>query len=285
MGVYFGIAIIIGIVYRIVSPETAKDAAENGVPPNLLILFSVVVPLASLLSLLIGLKVLVPNGYRQVGLNGPPSPWAALGALGILVAALPLIQLASAVTQIIYERLGWPLDTHELLKSMGHVDSLGEKIMAVVAAVVIAPLNEEILFRGHIQTGIRRLLLPRPGVLLAEAVAVAVDPSLMPPPLPSEDVTLEYASPPMPVAAPVIDPVPPPPASRTLLASTIAIVVTSAIFALIHPSWSRAPIFVLSLFLGVAYERRGNLWTSIFIHALFNATMITLYLSTQQPGP
>jgi membrane protease YdiL (CAAX protease family) len=169
-------------------------------------------------------------------------------------------------------------DAHELLKSMGEVGGGWQRALAIFAAVVLAPLNEEIMFRGHIQSTIRRVLMPRPGVLLAEAIAVAVDPSLMPPPLPMD---YESANPPM--AAPV-EHVPPPAGPRTFLASAGAILITSTVFAAIHPMWSWPPIFVLSLFLGIAYERKGNLWTSIFVHALFNGAMITAYLSLQHPG-
>ncbi|MEM1012585.1 MAG: CPBP family intramembrane glutamic endopeptidase [Planctomycetota bacterium] len=51
----------------------------------------------------------------------------------------------------------------------------------------------------------------------------------------------------------------------------IGIVVTSLLFAVIHPPFSWPAIFVLSLFLGWLYERRGNLWTPVMVHAGFNA--------------
>jgi membrane protease YdiL (CAAX protease family) len=38
-----------------------------------------------------------------------------------------------------------------------------------------------------------------------------------------------------------------------------------------HPAWMRPPLFLLSVCIGYAYERTGNLWVAIIIHAGFNA--------------
>jgi membrane protease YdiL (CAAX protease family) len=43
--------------------------------------------------------------------------------------------------------------------------------------------------------------------------------------------------------------------------------------------WTWPLIFVLSCFLGYAYERTGKLWTSITIHAAFNALSTIVYLN------
>ena len=38
------------------------------------------------------------------------------------------------------------------------------------------------------------------------------------------------------------------------------------------------PIFILSMCLGYAYERTKNLWTSIIVHASFNAASVAMFL-------
>jgi membrane protease YdiL (CAAX protease family) len=38
------------------------------------------------------------------------------------------------------------------------------------------------------------------------------------------------------------------------------------------------PLFVLAVCFGYVYERTGKLWAPILMHALFNATSITLAL-------
>jgi membrane protease YdiL (CAAX protease family) len=59
----------------------------------------------------------------------------------------------------------------------------------------------------------------------------------------------------------------------------IAIVFTSLIFTMVHGAlWLAPPIFFLSLCIGYAYERTRNLWTSIIVHASFNAASVAMFL-------
>jgi membrane protease YdiL (CAAX protease family) len=58
----------------------------------------------------------------------------------------------------------------------------------------------------------------------------------------------------------------------------LAIVVAAGFFAIVHPPWMAPPIFVLAVGLGYAYERTGNLWTPIVMHALFNFVSVVLFL-------
>jgi membrane protease YdiL (CAAX protease family) len=68
--------------------------------------------------------------------------------------------------------------------------------------------------------------------------------------------------------------------SRPATARWVAVVFTSLLFAALHQWWAAPPIFVLALCLGYAYERTGNLWTCITIHALFNAAEVAFFLAT-----
>ncbi len=61
---------------------------------------------------------------------------------------------------------------------------------------------------------------------------------------------------------------------------TVAIVMTSILFAAMHEWWMRPPIFVLSLCLGWLYERTGNLWMPIGLHVAFNAISTAVFLGT-----
>jgi len=59
-----------------------------------------------------------------------------------------------------------------------------------------------------------------------------------------------------------------------------AILLTSVLFAIVHANAGHwAALFVLSLSMGYAYEKRGSLLRPIFIHLLFNASSViaTLY--------
>jgi membrane protease YdiL (CAAX protease family) len=62
-------------------------------------------------------------------------------------------------------------------------------------------------------------------------------------------------------------------------AAWAAICGASVIFALVHPLWMAPMIFVLALCLGYAYERTGNLWVCITMHALFNLLSIGQFLT------
>lgn len=58
-----------------------------------------------------------------------------------------------------------------------------------------------------------------------------------------------------------------------------AVVLTSLLFAAVHPSWTAPLIFLLSLCIGYVYERTANLWAAILIHALFNLTSTVIFLN------
>ncbi|CAN5591617.1 hypothetical protein BH10PLA1_BH10PLA1_06200 [soil metagenome] len=272
--VYVAAALAIGMALRMAGKIDTSSNAEQTMSPGVLILFSVVVPMITLLGLLFGLRFIVPGGPPRLGLTREQLGRAFLPAAGFVLAAMPFIFLIANAAEWIYERVGWQHDTeHPLLTSMGASGGLIEKVCGVLAAVVLAPLSEEILFRGHLQTVLRHLFSPK------QPASPAVIEAMSPVPSPSEADAL----------APIFNPPPAPPGSDSFpspiipnakftIASIAAVLMTSTIFAWIHPDWSRPPIFVLAVFLGLAYERRGNLWTCIFMHALFNGIMVTLFL-------
>lgn len=101
-------------------------------------------------------------------------------------------------------------------------------ILAVLSIIILAPLIEETLFRGFLQTYIRQHLGPRQ-----------------------------------------------------------AIFITSASFSLFHYAAGQGlgnisiipSLFILSLFLGFLYEKRGSLFAPMVLHASFNTvSVINLYL-------
>ena len=56
----------------------------------------------------------------------------------------------------------------------------------------------------------------------------------------------------------------------------LAVLIASTCFALVHPWWTQAPIFLLAIVLGYVYERTGNLWAPILIHMGFNCTSLVI---------
>lgn len=159
---------------------------------------------------------------RLLGFMPPTIPqlrlWLAASAV-----AIPLTYLVACVTQMVLEqfKLDHPA-SHPMLDWMTQLrDRPLLKYAAILSATLLAPMFEELFFRGHLQTGLASLFRSR----------------------------------------------------------SIAIVVTSIVFASLHPWWTIPPIFVLSLCLGALYERTNNLWLVIALHVAFNAISTSVFLA------
>lgn len=139
--------------------------------------------------------------------------WAIAG----IFIAMPWVWWSLQATLKLWEWLGYQHpQKHSLLLDLDRSDGIGIRLAVITAAVVVAPVFEEMLFRGFLQTGIR----------------------------------------------------------QCTRFPWIAIGTSSLFFALIHSPWQAPPIFVLSLFLGLIYEKTRSLWTPIVMHAAFNASVI-----------
>ena len=93
------------------------------------------------------------DAFRRLGLNLARLPGGLMaGLVGILIA-LPPVVLADIGTE-------WGLDAvhakhpkaHELLQVLGDTGDRRLRIVIVLSATVVAPLFEELLFRGHLQS-------------------------------------------------------------------------------------------------------------------------------------
>jgi membrane protease YdiL (CAAX protease family) len=204
---------------------------------------------------------------ERLGLRRDPLPGAARGLVGILIAS-PMIWFVSSITEWAYEvRHYVHPQEHELLKVMGDTTSPAARTALIIGAVILAPLFEETIFRAHVQTFLRELLCKLSGVL--PVVSAPSKQEGVEEPLPFAEVTRNAADPGVSVTP-----------SRTVVWQTwTAILIASALFTMVHPRWMWPPIFFLAICLGYAYERTGNLWTSIVMHSLFNATSTYLFLS------
>ena len=174
--------------------------------------------------------------------------------------------------------------------------------LIIAGAALGAPLFEELLFRAHIQTTIRRWGLwlagqyPReasiaPGGFspVVAATARPFDPAavsqapttFVPPDVPSPIAELSGSPGSLPPPVPYLRAPVPADGDARLPAwpSWMAILLTSLLFATVHPLWTQPLIFVLALCLGYAYERTNNLWVTITMHALFNGVSTALFLA------
>jgi membrane protease YdiL (CAAX protease family) len=61
----------------------------------------------------------------------------------------------AVLTQWAYDRIGFEHpNAHQLLRLLGHDSGMAMRVAVVISAAVLAPLFEEMLFRGHMQTAI-----------------------------------------------------------------------------------------------------------------------------------
>jgi membrane protease YdiL (CAAX protease family) len=98
---------------------------------------------------------------RGFGLNVKSAPADFLCALANLLAVWPVVLAAIAAT-IFVGRYIWGQDyqmqKHQELQLITEYSQLPLRITVVVAAAVMAPVLEELLFRGFVQTLVRSLL-------------------------------------------------------------------------------------------------------------------------------
>jgi hypothetical protein len=59
----------------------------------------------------------------------------------------------------------------------------------------------------------------------------------------------------------------------------LAVLITSVLFAIVHPLWTAPLIFLLAVCLSYAYERTGSLWVPIIMHAMFNTSSTLVFLN------
>jgi membrane protease YdiL (CAAX protease family) len=222
-------------------------------------------------TVIVGASALVrPGGLRRLGFSLAQLPRGfAVGFLASLLV-LPLTFIASVVTDRLWRLVGLEHpQAHEMLEILGQTRSPGLRALIYASAIVVAPVFEELLFRGHVQT-LLVSMLAAVGSPARAIPTVAGDPVIDPTAPPAQAV-LEYA--------------PPPPRRVTQLPGPgihwFAIVVTSVLFALVHGAlWMMPPIFFLSLCLGYVYERTANLWASITVHLMFNLASVTIFVSS-----
>ncbi len=216
-------------------PTSSPASGENGsaFTPRQSVYLGAATFAAGALAILTATGLLRRHGFFFLGLSRA-TPHRTLVQAGLAILAIvPFTFAFVQAMQWWFDYVGYQHPTsHPMLEIMKNDDAIVLRSMVVFSAVVLAPLAEELLFRGHLQTGLLHLF-SRGG--------------------------------------------------RSCGARWLAIALTSLVFAWFHQEiWMMPPIFVLSLGLGYAYERTGNLWVSILVHASFNLANITIFLA-QRP--
>jgi membrane protease YdiL (CAAX protease family) len=206
---------------------------------------------SSLITFIIGIMLLTRirrGALSWIGLSPRRITEGVAIGTGTLFVIYPFVLLASVVVEQIYRHYKIPIEAHEILRFLNDSKSRRQDMFAITLAVVLAPLSEELIFRGLLQTLLSRFF----GWM--------------------------YALRSLPQGTPVgLTPIPPPGAG----VRWSAVITTSIVFAMIHPRPFWIPIFVLAIGLGYIYERKGNLWVTMTAHALFNTSQILFFLTSR----
>ncbi len=174
----------------------------------------------AVLAAALGITLIRPEGARRSGISLSRLPLGFLGGIFAIAIVLPLIDCIGALTEMALNWLHKSPPPHDLLQILREHPAPWLCAAVLLSACVLAPLAEEMFFRGLVQT-LLRYLLYRPW---------------------------------------------------------LAVFLTAALFAMVHPWWTWPEIFFLGISLGYAYERTGNLWMSVTMHSLFNLTSIWLFV-------
>ena len=111
---------------------------------------------------------------RGLGLRGNHWLWDIARGVGGLLIILPAVVGTLVATQWVFEWLDWPRQAHPLLEQL-LTAPLGWQAAAIFGAVVLAPLAEEVLFRGLLQSMLRTHFgHPWPAVIVASLMFASV---------------------------------------------------------------------------------------------------------------
>lgn len=180
----------------------------------------------------------------------------AVGAVAALLMTPAVLAVQSLAIRI------WPPHKHPVEDMILEEFTPAVALLAVLSTMILAPMIEELLFRGILQRWLTTMLSGResPSFSLDELQPVEQ----------VADAWVEDA--PYRPSASEFQPPKPAPVSRSPGFSTTAILMTSYCFAAMHlPQWpSPIGIFLLSLALGAVYQKTGSLIASITMHGVFN---------------
>jgi membrane protease YdiL (CAAX protease family) len=281
-----------------VTPAAPKEAVRAGVPPGAddpttkaaAWSFEELLSLGSIVN--VSLLVVIPlillattrHPLEGLGLRRESLGYYILLGVGAFLLATPWVLAVNVFAGLIFKRNQHPVE--DMLR--GGLNT-GTIVLAYVAAVFLAPLAEEILFRGVLQGWLTRLgQKPESADSKLELFENADPPASRPPPdliLAAQWAWSRGTSDLYPSESPeaLLPRMPSLPGfGRVALSSrsSMPIILTSFVFALLHAAQMPAPfaIFFLSLVLGWLKEASGSLVPSIVLHALFNGMNTTLMI-------
>jgi membrane protease YdiL (CAAX protease family) len=264
-----------------VVPETTDDVAglrkaksSTGEPGELtqtdmLIMLAMI---NGLLIVLVPALVLASTGGSLADFGLSLNNWRRQMAIGS-VAALLMTPAVYAIQSLAIRV--WRSQKHPVEQMVLDRFSIGIAMLAIVSTMILAPMIEELLFRGIMQRWLTRLLrererTPSAGGAQLNSVAIEYDGE--------SDLALTDRS-----MAELCD-------SGTVgdgwqgtgspIITVLPVLITSLFFATMHLAQWPAPIaiFLLSMALGTLYEKTGSLLAVVTMHGTFNGFSTLLLL-------
>ena len=134
--------------------------------------------LATVVMILILAKVTFARGLKGLGLRLKTAPKDLGLAFLTLLAVWPLVLAAMSLTLLFTREFfgrEYRIPQHEALKMITESPALPLQVLLVIVAVVVAPVVEEMLFRGLFQTTIRSYLQrPWPAIVLTSVLFASI---------------------------------------------------------------------------------------------------------------
>ena len=96
----------------------------------------------------------------------------ARGIVGFL-AVFPVCVILGAIVTRIFDQFSINHTPHELLQALPQI-SVEWKIVVIISAGILAPIIEEIFFRGLVQSALRRIVSPWVGIIITSTFFAAV---------------------------------------------------------------------------------------------------------------
>jgi membrane protease YdiL (CAAX protease family) len=186
---------------------------------------------------------------RVLGLR----PTHPLFYLAGLLLGLGLYLPIDAFYELVEQR--WPSSVPETLPALWEAASTPRRIVIGLSIALFGPFVEEVFFRG---------------VLLRPLTHHAERQPLLAPSLSGWRRAANVLS-----GGSDDEPGDPPSAPPRKAARLEAVVVTAALFALVHIEWQKlAPLFLMGLVLGFLRARSGSLLPSVLLHCAFNGVAL-----------
>ncbi len=285
------------------APVASKRPSEADQPPGNLSwveMMFVQAAINSTLIVLLPLILRVVSGARLVDLGLGLRAWRRQVAIGIvgIVMVMPVVQIVNWFSTYLPGLPRQEARAHPLEKMLRDDPTGSIAYLAVLSAVLLAPVSEELLFRGILQpwliAALNDLVLALRGrrrewTSVLEGPPAEFEFRPVDEPDGSSKISLNT-----PVSEPVrasTDGEPTPYHPPVPTATAAAIVLISLLFGALHsPQWpAPIPIFVLALGLGIVSYRTGSLLSPICMHAIFNGVstvgiLLTLHSPVQRPA-